>query len=88
MRDDGSDADTAASSDTGGEQARRVLAGGLAGQETDSPRRTRRHDGALELRPRARRALQLWLDGERLQLGEEGGGQTRLLHARRARGDG
>ena len=81
VTDDGSDgADTAASSDAG-DDARRVLAGGPAGREKDSPRRTRRHDGALDLRPRARCALRLWLDGG-------GGGQTRLLHALRARGDG
>ena len=40
--------------------------------------RSRRHDGTLSLRARARVAM-------RLQLG---GGQTRLVHALRARGDG
>ena len=56
--------------------------GGPADAETDSPwqsrTRSRRHDGTLGLRARARDAM-------RLQLG---GGQTRLVHAQRARGDG
>ena len=56
--------------------------GGPADAETDSPwqsrARSRRHDGTLGLHACARAAL-------RLQIG---GGQTRLVHARRARGDG